>query len=235
MKEVNLVDDEQTNQLRVGPVAGLAGDDIPLLRGGDDDLRVVNLGPAQGDVTGELPDVDPVRLEAVAEVTHHLRHERLHGRHVDNLERGCVDATVGPAVQANLVEDGEHRHVGLTRTRGRTQEHILRREHRGVVHLALHPVQGLHATERGLRPLWKLFDGAEDLAIRESLRLQRGDVNLLVALLGAAVRSRGQLAPLVGHQVGSRGKGQGIQFEHLTPGSHGPGAGVGHVSRDLAA
>ena len=106
IEEVNLVDDEQTNQLRVRPVTGLAGDDIPFLWGGDDYLRVVNLGSAQGYIAGELPDVDPIWLEAVSEVTHHLCHERLHGGHVDNLERGRVDSSVWLAVQADFVEDG---------------------------------------------------------------------------------------------------------------------------------
>ena len=60
-------------------------------------------------------------------------------------------------------------------------------------------------------------------------------MNLFVALLGAAVGSRGQLAPLVRHEVGSRCKCQGIQLEQLAPSGHGSYASVGHVGRHLAA
>jgi len=39
VQEVDLVNDEQPHQLGVGPVARLAGDDVPLLRGRHDDLH----------------------------------------------------------------------------------------------------------------------------------------------------------------------------------------------------
>lgn len=40
------------------------------------------------------PHLDAVGLQPLAEVPHHLRHQRLHGGHVDDLEGGCVDGAV---------------------------------------------------------------------------------------------------------------------------------------------
>ena len=98
MQQVNLVDDQQSHQLGVRPVSRLASDDIPLLRGGDDHLRVVDLRAGQRHVAGELADVDAVGLQPRSEVAHHLRNQRLHGSDVHNLERRRVQGAVGSAM-----------------------------------------------------------------------------------------------------------------------------------------
>mmetsp|Transcript_3106 Transcript_3106/g.7163 ORF Transcript_3106/g.7163 Transcript_3106/m.7163 type:complete len:711 (-) Transcript_3106:35-2167(-) len=215
---MDLVDDEQAHQLRVRAVAGLARDDVPLLGSRHDHLRVLDLLAAHRHVSRQLAHVHSEGLEACAQVAHHLRHQRLHGSHVHNLKRREVQAPVGLAVEPQLVEDGKHRDVGLAGAGGRAQQHVLGGQQRGVVHLALDAVEGLHAGERGLGPLGQLLDGAQRLPVGKRLGLQRRDVHLLVPLLGAAVGPGGQLAALVGHEVGPRGERKGVQLQQLAPG-----------------
>eukprot|EP00982_Pelagococcus_subviridis_P006988 30392-Pelagococcus_subviridis.AAC.5 len=232
---VDLVDDEQTNELRVRPIPRFACDDVPLLRGRDDDLRVVDLRAAQGHVPGELSDVDAVGFEPRAQVTDHLRDERLHRRDVHDLKRAQIEAPVLPAVQGELVEYRQHRDVRLPRARGRAEEKVLRREHRGLVHLALHAVQGLHAFKRRVRPGRNLFDRPQRLVVRERFRLERGNVHLLVPFLRAAVRPGRELAPFVRHQTAPRGEREGVELEHLPARGGGAVPGVRDVRGDLAS
>ena len=83
---MDLVDEDQADELRVGAVAALARDDVPLLGRGDDELRLVDLLLGERRVARELVDRDAEGLEAVAEVEHHLLYEGLHRRDVDDLE-----------------------------------------------------------------------------------------------------------------------------------------------------
>mmetsp|Transcript_29704 Transcript_29704/g.63180 ORF Transcript_29704/g.63180 Transcript_29704/m.63180 type:complete len:350 (-) Transcript_29704:240-1289(-) len=103
VQEVDLIDDDQADELRVGTlVAGLPRDDVPLLRGGDDDLCLVDLRLCEIDVAAELADDDAVALQALRETRHHLLHKGLHGRHVDNLESRKIKRAV---LEAELVHD----------------------------------------------------------------------------------------------------------------------------------
>eukprot|EP00955_Chlamydomonas_euryale_P007407 78657-Chlamydomonas_euryale.AAC.1 len=121
--------------------------------------------------------------QALREVANHLRNERLHRRHVHNLELGLVNGAIWAAVQPQLVHDGEHRDVGLAGARGRADEHVLAREERGVAHRRLHAVERVHALERVLRPLGQLIDRTQLLAGRKRLGLGVRDVHDVVALV----------------------------------------------------
>ena len=43
MKKMDFVDDNQTDKLSESPLSSLTCDDVPFLRGADDDLGAVNL------------------------------------------------------------------------------------------------------------------------------------------------------------------------------------------------
>eukprot|EP00962_Isochrysis_galbana_P025538 scaffold7887_cov127-Isochrysis_galbana.AAC.1 len=102
MQQVDLVDDHQPHQLRVGAVSALAGDDVPLLGRGDDELGLADLLLGQLLISRELVDRDTKGGQPVAEVGHHLLHQRLHRGHVDGFEGVEVDRAVGAEVQACL-------------------------------------------------------------------------------------------------------------------------------------
>eukprot|EP00965_Chrysotila_dentata_P195808 6177196-Pleurochrysis_carterae.AAC.1 len=184
-------------------------------------------------VAGELPHVDAVGLEALAEVEHHLLDERLHRRHVDDLEGVQRDVAVGGALHANLVQHGQHGHVRLAGAGWRAEQHVVGREEGAVVDARLDAVERLHALEGGARPLGHRVDGHERLLLGEGLGLERGHVHLLVALLLHAEGAAGQLALLVGHQVAARLEGQRLEVEHVAPDARLAGLGHGgeHVLR----
>lgn len=54
VEQVNFIDNEQTHELGVGALAALARDDVPLLGGGHDDLRRVDLALGQVYVARQL-------------------------------------------------------------------------------------------------------------------------------------------------------------------------------------
>mmetsp|Transcript_717 Transcript_717/g.1489 ORF Transcript_717/g.1489 Transcript_717/m.1489 type:complete len:538 (+) Transcript_717:5157-6770(+) len=214
---MHLVHDHQLDLLSVGAVPALARNDVPLLGSGHDDLRRLDLRAAHGDVARQLLHADAVGRQALAQVAHHLRHQRLHRRDVHNFEAGEVEAAVRELVQPDLVQNREHRHVGLTRPRGRAHKHVVRAEERAVVHPALDAVELVHALEGGARPLRHVGHLDQLLVLGEGLGLERGHVHLLVPLLLRAVRPRRQLAPLVAHQVAPLGEGQRLQLQRTSP------------------
>lgn len=57
MQQVDLIDDEQAHELRVGAITTLTSDDVPLLGRGDNDLRGVNLALCHVHVTSQLTDL----------------------------------------------------------------------------------------------------------------------------------------------------------------------------------
>ena len=61
-------------------------------------------------------------------------------------------AAAGQPVRAQHLQDGQHRHVGFPRARGRAKEHVLGRVQRGGRQLGLHAVELGHARKGGLRP-----------------------------------------------------------------------------------
>eukprot|EP00967_Tisochrysis_lutea_P141464 scaffold259919_cov31-Tisochrysis_lutea.AAC.3 len=81
------------------------------------------------------------RLETLREILDHLLYERLHRRDVHNLEGVEIDRAVGASVHTNLMQKGQHRHVGLARAGGCANEHAFGREKCAVVYPRLHAVQ----------------------------------------------------------------------------------------------
>ena len=63
MQQVDLVKDHEPHELRVGALAALARDDVPLLGRADDDLRAGDLLLAQLVVARQLVDCDAVRAQ----------------------------------------------------------------------------------------------------------------------------------------------------------------------------
>ena len=85
------------------------------------------------------------------------------------------------------MHDAKHGYVGLSRSRGRADEHVLAAEQRRVAHGALHSVEAVHALEGRLGPLWELLDGAQLLARLEGLGLEVRDMDHIIALVGGPV------------------------------------------------
>ena len=100
VQQVDLVHDDETDE-GLEAALRLARDNIPLLRRAHDDLTgsvgrmdahetqlnlsVVDLLLAQLLVSSQLSHLDAVVCKALAEVSNHLLHERLHGGDVDDL------------------------------------------------------------------------------------------------------------------------------------------------------
>mmetsp|Transcript_63082 Transcript_63082/g.203358 ORF Transcript_63082/g.203358 Transcript_63082/m.203358 type:complete len:229 (-) Transcript_63082:561-1247(-) len=123
VQQVDLVDDDEPHELRVCTlVAGLARDDVPLLGSCHDDLRLINLCLREVDVPAELADNDTVALEPLREALHHLLHEGLHGRNIDNLETREVEGAILETELRHHVEDAEHGNVCLATARGCAEE-----------------------------------------------------------------------------------------------------------------
>ena len=72
MEQVDLVEDDQPDQLSVGPLASLPRDDVPLLRGADNHLGLVDLLLAQLAVSCQLGHCQPVFLKTLAEASGHF-------------------------------------------------------------------------------------------------------------------------------------------------------------------
>ena len=81
------------------------------------------------------------------------------------------------------MHDAKHGYVGLSRSRGSANEHILATEQGCVAHSALHSVEAVHALEGCLGPLGELFDGTQLLARLEGLGLEVWDMDHIVPLV----------------------------------------------------
>ncbi|RUS26118.1 hypothetical protein BC938DRAFT_471207 [Jimgerdemannia flammicorona] len=122
VQQMDLVDYDEADEVGVAAVGSLASDDIPFLRGGDDDLGFGDLLFGQLPVARELRDVDSIGFEAGPKVADHLLDEGLHGGNVHNLERVQVDIVRSfVAVLADFVQNGEHGDVCLSGAGGRAQ------------------------------------------------------------------------------------------------------------------
>mmetsp|Transcript_19004 Transcript_19004/g.42319 ORF Transcript_19004/g.42319 Transcript_19004/m.42319 type:complete len:219 (-) Transcript_19004:582-1238(-) len=214
MQQVDLIDDHQTHQLRVRALPRLARDDVPLLRRGDDHLRLLDLLPGEVLVSGELLHHHTEGRQLLAEGEHALLHQRLHGSHVHDLEAIQVEGAILPAALRQLVQHAHQSNVRLTRTRGRAQQQVLRVIQRRRHHLALYPVERPDAPEGWLHPLGQVQHIHQLLSCGNDWS-ERRHVHLLVALLLRAPRLVRQLAPLVGHQVPPLSESQVIQVEEL--------------------
>mmetsp|Transcript_8552 Transcript_8552/g.20310 ORF Transcript_8552/g.20310 Transcript_8552/m.20310 type:complete len:405 (+) Transcript_8552:1211-2425(+) len=159
VQQVDLVDDDQSHQLRVSTlVSCFSGDDVPLLWSGDDDLGLVNLGLREVHVATQLTDGHSVGLlQTLGEALHHLLHQSLHGRNIHDLEASQVEGAVLQAELVHDVEDRQHRNVGLATTRRRTDQHVLAVfVECGLEDLALHRVELCGARKGFLAPGRKL-------------------------------------------------------------------------------
>ncbi|KAK1857247.1 hypothetical protein CCHR01_00028 [Colletotrichum chrysophilum] len=178
VKHVNLIDDEEADLLHQLGVAGaLSRDDVPFLRGRDDDLRLDDLGLGQVHVSGELAALDAKPGQSLAELLGDFRRERLHRGDVDDLEVLRVDCKVcggrvldgiGRAVVADGLQDGEHGGVRFALTSGRADEHVLVRPVCHRMHQTLHaverlvPLEGPAAEAIHVGYLDQLLAGAQD-------------------------------------------------------------------------
>lgn len=116
VKEMDLVDDDEANEIGVRGLGVFAGDDIVLLGGGDDDLGLGDLLLGELGVTGQLADADAEVAKSLLERSNLLLDESLHGRNVDNFERVEVnDASLLVSEAVDRSEDGEDGDVGLIR------------------------------------------------------------------------------------------------------------------------
>ena len=62
VKQMDFIDTDQLDEVDVAGVGGLAGDDVVLLGGCDDDLGLGNLLFCQLTITSKLSNLDSVRL-----------------------------------------------------------------------------------------------------------------------------------------------------------------------------
>ena len=114
VKEMDLVDDDEGDEVRVGSIGRFASDDIPFLRSSDDDLSSSDLLLRELSISGKFVNDDAIRFESFREVTDHLLDERLHGSDVNNLERGEIEfSSLLVAVLGELVENCQHGNVRL--------------------------------------------------------------------------------------------------------------------------
>jgi hypothetical protein len=215
VQQVDLVDDDQRDEVRVTRVGRFARDDVPLFRRRDNDLGLGDLLLRQLAVAREFIDGDAERLQALVEVADHLLHEGLHRRDVDNLERRKVKlARPVVAVLGELVQDRQHGDVGLARTgRGAEQQRLVSPERDGV-QSALDSVQGRVPLEGVLRPLGQVGHG-DEFALLERGRFRRRDVHLLVTLLGPLERPLGEFALLVRHESAALRERHRFEVERL--------------------
>jgi hypothetical protein len=112
---MNLVDNDESHEVGVTRVRGFTGNDIPLFRGGDNDLRFRDLLLRQLRITSQFSDFDAEVLESVRECVDLLLDKSLHGRNVDDLKSVPVNvASVGITELRDGSEDGESGTIGLS-------------------------------------------------------------------------------------------------------------------------
>ena len=73
-KESVTYDDDQSDQLSVRLLAPFAGDDVPLLRGADDDLCGSDLVFGQLVVTGQLGHCDTIGVQPLLRTNSQTNH-----------------------------------------------------------------------------------------------------------------------------------------------------------------
>mmetsp|Transcript_6096 Transcript_6096/g.18586 ORF Transcript_6096/g.18586 Transcript_6096/m.18586 type:complete len:495 (+) Transcript_6096:2793-4277(+) len=191
VQQVHLVDDEQAHQRGQRPVRALARDHVPLLGRGHDHVRLVELAPAQLHVAGELAHLHTERAQPPPKGGRHLGGERLHGRHVHDLEVVAAlrrqTARLLVHVLRQLAQHCAHGHVGLAGAGGRTHQQVLVAVEGRLPHLALHAVQLAVALEGQLRPRGQRLDAQE--------------VRSAPLLGGQLLGGHGHLLELLGGQV----------------------------------
>ena len=92
---MNLVDDDQPNQLRAGPFAALARDDVPFFRRADDQLPFVDLLARQLVIARSFRDLQSVRVQTLGQVADDFLAQRTHRSDGNHLEFVDVDRAVG--------------------------------------------------------------------------------------------------------------------------------------------
>ena len=106
-------------------------------------------------ISGQLSDLDAIRLQSGLEVSDNLGHEGLHRRDVDDLELIKVVAPLGSHLSQQL-EARKHRDVGLTCSRWSAHQKVLRRLESCREEPGLDAIEVGHVRRKsGLRPLWK--------------------------------------------------------------------------------
>mmetsp|Transcript_40327 Transcript_40327/g.94748 ORF Transcript_40327/g.94748 Transcript_40327/m.94748 type:complete len:681 (-) Transcript_40327:488-2530(-) len=211
VEQVDLVDDDEADEAREGARVAFARDHVVLLGRHHDDVGLRELLLVQLHVARELLHHDPKVLEPRRKVAHNLRHQRLHRRQIDDLERLQVQRPVLAPVQPDLVQHGEERDVGLAGARRRAHQHVVRLEQRSLADAGLDAVEALGVLEGRLHPVRERVD-APQLLVLVHLR-HRWHQNLLVALVGHALAACRELAALVRHQMSRRRKRQRLKVQ----------------------
>ena len=119
MQKMNFVYTNQANKIYVAGIGSFAGNDVVLLRGGDDDLGLCDLLLGELAVTSKFGNLDAVWLQTFAKVTNLFSDESLEGGNIDDLE--IVQSNLpsrGVSVLANLAKHCQHRNVSLSGTSG---------------------------------------------------------------------------------------------------------------------
>jgi hypothetical protein len=125
VEKVNLVDDNKANKVGVASLGCLSGDNVVLLRGGDDDLGIGNLLLGELTITCKLGHSDTVRLQAFAKVANLFLDQSLQGRDVYNFE--VIQHNLSRfrvAILPDFSKNCEHSNVGLSGTCRGTDKHV---------------------------------------------------------------------------------------------------------------
>ena len=101
-------------------------------------------------VTGQLADIKAVDGKTFREVSDHFLDERLHWSDVDHLEFVGTNRSVIIDVFADLAEDGQHGHIGLTSTGGSAKQYVFVRVQANLGQLALNAIESFEALESAL-------------------------------------------------------------------------------------
>lgn len=134
-------DDDEPHELSVGALSAFTRDDVPLLRGADDDLRGVNLLLTELVVSSQLRHGDAITRQTLnkrnnhssktleimgsivgdrsgaahlAEASHHLLYEGAHRSNIDDFEIIHIDGSVHVYMLPDLSQHCHQCDVGLT-------------------------------------------------------------------------------------------------------------------------
>ena len=121
---MDLVDDQKADLLDEFGVAGpLSGHNIPLLGGGNDDLRLDDFGFGELHVASILSTLDPKPCKTLSKLLRDFSGQSLHRGHVYDLEIAGINSKVDclvifhgvwDNVLRNSMQNGEHSRVSFT-------------------------------------------------------------------------------------------------------------------------
>ena len=146
---MDLIDNDQFDQVDIGPLATFPCDDIPLLGGRHYYVRLLYLLLGQVNVSGELLDFDAERSQPRLKVAHHFGYQSFHRSDVDDLEALRVNHTVLTTVLGQSLQDRQNSDVGFAGTSWRADQHVLWRLERCFIKPTLNGIQRLDFFREG--------------------------------------------------------------------------------------